>query len=198
MQLLILEATCWYCGSVASDGYPERAHEAPPYVDLVVGPSESDNPRFGDLLARLRERIGLSRADAAARLGFSVEYLRLIEAGQRTPALGQMQAFLDIYEAEGVVGHVQRDGTRPDLMVFDPTNDDEPLIVEFRSRIRAGRRSNGGAGAHRKEDADEDALGDGGVPAARAAEIGFIVSMLTQADSDTLRRIRELLEDERG
>jgi transcriptional regulator with XRE-family HTH domain len=170
-------------------------------VDLVVGPGERDNPRFGDLLARLRERVGLSRADAAAQLGFSVEYIRLIEAGRRTPALGQMQAFLDVYEAEGVVGQVQRDGTRPDLLVFDPMNDEEPLIVEFRSRIRAGRgnkRDDLGAGADRQEDADEDGWVDGGVPAARAAEIGFIVSMLTQANSDTLSRIRELLENERG
>jgi hypothetical protein len=31
----------------------------------------------------------------------SAEYLRLIEVGKRTPALGQMRKFLDTYGADG-------------------------------------------------------------------------------------------------
>src|SRR4051794_36452633 len=108
------------------------------YVDMVVGPGESDNRRFGELLADLRRHAGLSRADAATKLGLSAEYLRLIEAGRRTPALGQMRAVLDAYGAEGAVEQVMPGGDRPDLVVFPPGRD-EPEFVEFKSRIREAR-----------------------------------------------------------
>ena len=94
--------------------------EQSPFVDWVVGPGEPDNSRFGELLEGLRWKAGLSRADAAAKLGLSSEYLRLIEVGKRTPALGQMRNLLDAYGAEGEVERISPQGYRQDLVVFDP------------------------------------------------------------------------------
>ncbi|WP_346116935.1 helix-turn-helix transcriptional regulator [Micromonospora coerulea] len=198
-----------------------------PGYDLTVGPGrESDNRLFGELLERLRWKAGMSRADAAAKLGFSSEYLRLIEVGKRTPALGQVPKFLDAYGAAGEVGPVQPGGYRPHLIVIDPMNDD-PVLVQFISRIREARRiALGGAPDevdwqvdrdHRIREARRIALGgppdevdrqvDPDQPkrrahdrpsASRAVELGVVVSLLAQADDSTLRKIRETLEDELG
>ena len=164
-------------------------------MDWVVGPGEPDNLRFGELLEELRLKAGLSRANAAAELGLSSEYLRLIEVGKRTPALGQMRNLLDTYGAEGEVEKISPQGYRQDLLVLDPVNGD-PVIVEFKSRIREARRSAlGGPIAE-----DEDRLGATYEPPdeSRAAEIGLVVSLLTRADNNTLRRIRKLLEAKVG
>src|SRR5688572_15647507 len=87
-------------------------------ADWTVGPGESDNGPFGELLEALRWKAGLSRGDAATKLGLSSEYLRLIETGKRAPALGQMRKLLDAYGAEGEVQ--RRSGYRHDLVIFDP------------------------------------------------------------------------------
>ena len=79
----------------------DSSGEQPP--DWTVGPGQPDNSRFGELLESLRWKAGLSRADAAAKLGLSSEYLRLIEIGKRTPALGQMRNLLYVYGAQGDV-----------------------------------------------------------------------------------------------
>jgi transcriptional regulator with XRE-family HTH domain len=185
------------------DGYRE-ASERPPFVDLVVGPGlESDNRRFGELLERLRWRAGLSRADAAAKLGLSAEYLRLIEVGKRTPALGQMRKFLDTYGADGGVEKVMPGGDRPDLIVFDPLHGDggDPVIVEFTSRIReARRRALGGPPDEEdwQEDLDSQRWVYGSPSASRASELGVVVSLLTRANDGTLRKIRDMLEREVG
>ena len=179
----------------------QGAHrERPPYVDMVVGPGlAADNQRFGQLLARLREHAGVSRADAAEALGVTSEYLRLIERGKRTPALGQMRSFIDAYRANGEVGKLQPGGDTPDLIILDPL-DGEPVIVEFKSRIREARRIS--------VNARRSATGRGGVnpPAPigsgdavnRAVELGIVVSLLTQADDATIREIRDLLEARAG
>jgi transcriptional regulator with XRE-family HTH domain len=173
-------------------------YRRPDYFDVVVavGPGEPDNVEFGSLLRILRDHARMSRADAAAKLGLSVEYLRLIEAGKRTPALGQMRSFLEAYDAEGAVESVQPDGSVADLIVMNPETGD-PSIVEFRSRIREarrrGRRDTGGGTAWR-QDAHPADLADN----RHAAELGAVVALLTRAGSDTLRKIRELLEDELG
>src|SRR3954453_16553966 len=101
-----------------------------PFVTWVVGPGERHNPRFGKLLEDLRWKAGLSRADAAAKLGLSSEYLRLIELGKRTPALGQMRNLLDAYGAEGEVERISPQGYRQDLAVLDPLDGDDgdPII----------------------------------------------------------------------
>lgn len=175
--------------------------ERPPWVDLEIGPGlDSDNRRFGELLERLRWGAGLSRADAAARLGFSAEYLRLIELGKRTPALGQMQNIVSAYKAEAAVERVMPGGDRPDLLVIDPLNG-EPVIVEFKSRIREARRSAlGGAPDEVELDQDPPRLNclDDRPSARRAAQLGLVVSLLSRADDDTLRKIREMLDDEVG
>ena len=171
--------------------------EPSPFVDLVVGPGEPDNSRFGELLERLRWKAGLSRADAAAKLGLSSEYLRLIEVGKRTPALGQMRNLLDAYGAEGEVERISPQGYRQDLLVFDPlTGDDgDPVIVEFTSRIREARRRALGGPADRE---DWQQATYERPTERRAAEIGLVVSLLTRADANTLRQVRELLEDKVG
>lgn len=179
----------------------------PPYVDLTVGEDlevgpglESDNRRFGGLLERLRKDAGLSRADAAFKLGFSAEYLRLIELGKRTPALGQMRSFLDAYGADGEVERVMPGGDRPDLLVIDPL-DGDAVIVEFKSRIREARRtapSNPPGMVDRQQDLDvHKAVSDSPSPS-RAAELGILVCLLTRADDSTIRQIRQILEDEVG
>ncbi len=174
--------------------------ERPPFVDLRVGPGlEPDNGRFGELLERLRKHAGLSRADAATRLGFSSEYLRLIEAGKRTPALGQMRTFLDTYGADGEVEGLMPGGDRPDLVVIDPY-DFQPVIVEFKSRIREARRSEpeDRNSVFDKEWNLGDLECDGGLSPDRAVELGLVVSLLARADIGTLRRVHELLEGEVG
>lgn len=175
----------------------EYIGEPAPHVDLVVGPGERDNGRFGELLKRLRQAAGLSRTDAAAKLGFSSEYLRLIEGGKRTPALGQMRGLLDTYRARGAVAVVSPQGYRQDLVVFDPLHgaDGDPTFVEFTSRIREARQSALGG----VPDADEDEHGSYERPSeSRAAEIGLVVDLLTRADDTTLRQVRKLLEGNVG
>jgi transcriptional regulator with XRE-family HTH domain len=174
-----------------------------PPVDLTleVGPGmEIDNRQFGELLERIRWKAGLSRADAAAKLGLSSEYLRLIEVGKRTPALGQMQNFLATYGADAAVEQVMPGGERPDLLVLDPLND-EPVIVEFKSRIREARRSAPGGPPKEEDwpkDLDHQMRVQDSLSASRAKELGLVVSLLTRAGDSTLRKIRELLEDEIG
>jgi hypothetical protein len=177
-------------------------------VDLVVGPGlESDNRRFGKLLERLRRRAGLSCADAAAKLGLSAEYLRLIEVGMRTPALGQMRKFLATYGADGEVEKVMPGGDRPDLVVFDPLDGDDgdPVLVEFnvefKSRIREARRSalsGPPEKENRQEDLDSQRRVYGSPSASRTSELGVVVSLLSRADDSTLRKIRDILEREVG
>jgi transcriptional regulator with XRE-family HTH domain len=172
-------------------------YRKPDRVDIVVvGPGEGGNAEFGALLEKLRKLAGLSRADAAAKLGLSAEYLRLIEAGKRTPALGQMPRFLDAYGAEGDVEVPQPDGSCMDLLVF-LRPDDDPIFVEFRSRIREARRRgrrNLGGDMGWQGPAESGEL----VDERHAAELGAVVSLLTSADTGLLRRIRRMLEDELG
>ncbi|MGW0666325.1 helix-turn-helix domain-containing protein [Streptomyces sp. NPDC002746] len=166
--------------------------EPSPFVDMVVGPGESDNGRFGGLLERLRWKAGLSRADAATKLGFSSEYLRLMEVGKRTPALGQMRKVLSAYGAVGAVEEISPQGYRQDLLVFDPGDGDDgdPTVVEFTSRIREARRSV--LGGLPDDDSQQTAYER---PAtSRAAELGMVVSLLTRADDATLRKVRKFLE----
>ena len=168
----------------------------PSPVAWVVGPGEPDNNRrFGELLERLRWKAGLSRADAAAKLGLSSEYVRLIEVGKRTPALGQMRNLLDAYGAEGEVERISPQGYREDLVVIDPLSG-EPEFVEFKSRIREARRRALGDSPDEVEDWQQ--ASDERPAETRATEIGLVVSLLTRADDNTLRKIRALLEDEVG
>ena len=172
--------------------------EQSPSVDLVVGPGEPDNSRFGELLERLRRKAGLSRADAAAKLGLSSEYLRLIEVGKRTPALGQMRNLLDAYGAEGEVERISPQGYRQDLVIFDPLDGDDgdPVFVEFKSRIREARRR--ALGGPPDEDEDRQHATYERPDDSRAAEIGLVVTLLSRADDSTLRKVRTLLEDKVG
>jgi transcriptional regulator with XRE-family HTH domain len=166
--------------------------EPSPAPKWVVGPGEPDNSRFGELLESLRWKAGLSRADAAAKLGLSSEYLRLIEVGKRSPALGQMRNLLDAYGANGEVERISPDGYRQDLLIVDPLNGD-PRLVEFTSRIREARRRALGGPVDENEDRQPATYER---PAGgRAAEIGLVVSLLTRADDNTLLEIRKLLED---
>jgi DNA-binding XRE family transcriptional regulator len=157
-----------------------------PWPDIwVVGPDEADNRRFGRLLESLRWKARLSRAEAAQKIGLSSEYLRLIEVGKRAPALGQMRKVLDVYGADGEVEKVYPEGYRQDLIVLDPLNG-EPVVVEFTSRIREARRKALGG----PPDEDEHTSQTDG----RTTEIGRVVLLLTRADDDTLKKVRELLE----
>jgi transcriptional regulator with XRE-family HTH domain len=173
-------------------------HEEPLNVDMVVGPGEtSDNVRFGRMLAELREHAELTRMDAAAALGVSAEYLRLIELGRRTPALGQMRSFLDAYQADGAVGSLQPAGDRQDL-IFLPPCSDEPVTVKFKSRIReAGRNAVSSAPeeASRQKNLDQESV-TAHPSTSHAAALGVVVSLLARADETTLLRVRDMLQNE--
>ena len=92
---------------------------------LTVGPGELDNLEFGEVLDRLRIAANLSRAQAAAQIEVTSEYLRLIERGKRTPALGTMPKLLESY---GVSFQMDRD-----KITFGRYS------VRFTSRIREAR-----------------------------------------------------------
>ena len=92
---------------------------------LVVGPGEPDNAELGEILSRYRTSANLSRGQAAASVEFSSEYLRLIEKGKRTPALGTMPKLLTSYDVPFQM--------EPDGIIF------EQYAVKFTSRIREAR-----------------------------------------------------------
>jgi hypothetical protein len=81
------------------------------------------------------------------------------------------------------------------LLIVDPLNGD-PVIVEFKSRIREARRR--ALGGPADEEAERHHATYERPAGGRAAEIGLVVSLLTRADDDTLREIRKLLEDKVG
>lgn len=191
--------SCCYSHGVSEQERHSHGHRVfkRPDVDVIVGPGEPGNPQLGSLLRILRNHARLSRADAAANLGLSAEYLRLIEAGKRTPALGQMPRFLEAYDAQGAIEQPQPDGSVADLIVINPGTGN-PCIVEFTSRIREARRSgiqDPGADLDWDHEDEDKPLGEG-LPEAHAAELGMVVSLLSRADADTLRRIRKMLERE--
>jgi transcriptional regulator with XRE-family HTH domain len=177
----------------AGDERPE--HEDPPYIDLVVGPNhEVDNRNFGRMLGEFRHLAGLTRVEAAARLEMSAEYLRLIELGRRTPAMGQMDAFIRVYRISGELGRLQPGGDRPDLILLPP-HADEPVTVDFASRIREARRR--GSAASANADTRRDALrqSESNQPAeGRATELGYILLLLATADDGTLAKVYDILE----
>lgn len=171
----------------------------PEFVDLVVGPGQDeDNRKFGELLSRIRQHAGRTRVEVAAELDLSTEYLRLIELGKRTPALGQMTKFLKAYRAIGEVGKLQPGGDRPDLLISDIYNRD-PVVVEFKSRIREARRSEARsaqieASLSAKHDVPEP-MKDG-LTKDYATDFGLVIRLLSRADHATIIKVRNLLQDE--
>lgn len=176
--------------------HDESPRERPQEPDIIVGPGlSSGNRQFGQFLGSLREHAGLTRANAAAALGVSAEYLRLIEIGKRTPALGQMPSFLDAYHADGEVRRLQPGGDTPDLIVLDPYSGD-PLKVEFKSRIREARRSSTSSPSdvtdRKKNPGFQNPIHEY-LSVSRATELGFVVSLLARADDSILRKVHDLL-----
>lgn len=163
-------------------------------IDWVVGPGAPDNRPFGELLQDIRIHNERSRADVAAEVGLTAEYVRLIETGQRTPALGQMPALLQAYGADGAVEQEMPDGSKPDLVLLDGEGD--PHFIAFTSRIReARRRRQRERGLHRDDD-PEDSWDGTIVVEAHAAELGLVVLLLSRAAPETLQTVRQLLEAE--
>jgi transcriptional regulator with XRE-family HTH domain len=97
-------------------------------ISLIVGPNEIDNLKFGGILHTFRIRNQLSKPKAAERIGVSPEYVRLIERGERTPALGTLLKILDIYGVS-----YERNGSQVVM--------DETVLVDFTSRIKNARHS---------------------------------------------------------
>lgn len=92
---------------------------------ITVGPNEADNAKLGSMLMHCRRVAKLSRKEAAGRLDVSSEYIRLIEQGKRTPALGTA---IKMFETYGQEYHVDEDS----LVVSG-------ITVKFTSRIKEGR-----------------------------------------------------------
>jgi transcriptional regulator with XRE-family HTH domain len=131
-------------------------------ISLTVGPNELGNTRFGEIIYTFRLHSKLTKPKAAERIGVSTEYIRLIERGERTPALGTLLKILDIYG----VSYEQK----PKSQVVIDGN----ISVTFTSRIKGARHS---LPNHQT----------------RNELIGQIVSFLTIADDDTLRKIHSKL-----
>lgn len=127
----------------------------------VVGPGQvSGNLNLGQFLASCRINAGLTKPKAAIDLEVSEEYIRLIEKGKRTPALGMAIKMFNLYgtqysqeESTLTVGHV---------------------IIEFTSRIKEARYTRY---TNRKSSLSRNEL------------IGQIVKALVVADDDTLKKI---------
>jgi len=95
---------------------------------LTVGPNEPDNVKFGEILRGFRNNIQISRSEVASRLGVSSEYMRLLERGERTPALGTAIKLLNIYA-------IPCEYISKSRIVFENTS------VEFTSRIKEARHN---------------------------------------------------------
>lgn len=137
---------------------------------MIVGPkaSASENETFGRILLSFRERTRLTRRQVAAQLGFTSEYLRLIERGERTPALGNIPEFAELY---GVPYSIS--GNR--VVLGDYT-------VDFTSRIRQAR----GQGPKLRSVSD------------RTKRLGQIVQILDLVDDETLEQVYSLLKRKRN
>lgn len=134
-----------------------------PHDTLVVGPGEKDNEAFGELLERYRVQTGLTRAGASERLGFTSEYLRLIERGKRTPVFGSMPLIFSVYHVNYIVD-------------ADNSYVIEDMAIKFTSRIREPRRE-------REDMRDPN----------RAQQIAQIIELLVQADEEKLRHVYGVL-----
>ena len=95
-------------------------------IILTVGPEESDNQYFGQILYNLRTKIDLSRIQAARCINVTSEYVRLMEKGERSPSLGIALRMLDVYDVPYTV-----DGSH---VYF------ENVSAEFSGRIKEARR----------------------------------------------------------
>jgi transcriptional regulator with XRE-family HTH domain len=97
-------------------------------IALIVGPNEVGNIRFGEIIHSFRINSQLSKSKAAECIGVSSEYVRLMERGERTPALGTLLKILDIYGVS-----YEQNGSQ---VIIDGN-----ISIEFTSRIKKARHS---------------------------------------------------------
>lgn len=142
-------------------------HDVP--NELVVGPKEPGNEAFGILMQQFRVQLGLTRAQAAERLGFTSEYLRLIERGKRTPAFENMPLIFGVYDVPFVT-----DGKKQFII--------EDMSIQFNSRTRSYNRD---GDAYETPEIIRDSN--------RANQIGQIIELLVQADERKLNAVHRLL-----
>jgi UDP-N-acetylglucosamine 1-carboxyvinyltransferase len=64
--------------------------------------------RIGTQLRDLREKSGLTQADAAREAGIDPSFVSLIESGRRDVSLGTLGALANAYNAVAVVGFRRR------------------------------------------------------------------------------------------
>lgn len=137
--------------------------------EWFIGPGEEDNKVFGDWLRELRHTAGLTRVEAAAKLNFSSEYIRLMERGKRTPASENMGQICETYEVIS-----QKLGANI-WLINDKT-------IVFTSRVLASSRPNNGIDVPKVEN--------------RLETLGWIADNLPGADELTLAKVKRLLERE--
>jgi putative transcriptional regulator len=79
---------------------PEDPDTAPEWTDEELGRARRVMPEFsGDDVRAIRQRLGLSQEQFAARFGFSVETIRNYEQGHRKPR-GAARVLLQIIAGE--------------------------------------------------------------------------------------------------
>lgn len=140
-------------------------------TEWFVGPGEEDNKLLGEWLRQLRHTAGLSRAEAASKLDFTSEYLRLIESGKRTPDSENMNRICDVYEV--IYQQVDSDIWRID---------DKTIV--FTNRILEARQ--------RQLDIDESSNPPSDMN--KLEMLGWIVNHLSDADDLTLNLIKKALQ----
>lgn len=129
---------------------------------IVVGPREPDNKKFGAILEELRVKARFSRIEAAEVIGVTSEFIRLIEKGERIPAMASVSPLLTAYKIEHDIG--------VRYVEFDRYS------VEFTSRIQNSRYGKTSAiGKQVKKKRDE--------------KMGQIIRLMVTASDSTLSDI---------
>ncbi|MFF3452879.1 multiprotein-bridging factor 1 family protein [Streptomyces sp. NPDC002730] len=135
--------------------------------------TQADVRTFGERVRRARERKGVTRATAAARVGKSYEWWKAIESGRlrmpRLPMLMRMADVLDVQSLADLTGDdrvtasTYRNVAHPSLQrvknslttyTFQTAGDEPPRAAELAARVRQAWLMWHGIGDHRTNVAD--------------------------------------------
>jgi transcriptional regulator with XRE-family HTH domain len=139
-------------------------------IEWFVGPGENDNEAFGKWLRESRHRAGLTRAEAANKLDFTMEYIRLVEQGKRIPASDSMDRVFTAYEVvyEKIESNLWRVDNRTIMFTSSALEARQPDEADIPTEIN------------------------------RHETLGWIVDHLNQIENLTLIQIQKLLKRDLG